>query len=73
MSRNIVEIFLTLVEKHFPQTHCLHKIFNRNTINVSYNRMSNVQKLINKHNNFNQNKKNKTALSRNWRDKNGVH
>ena len=71
VSTNIAKIFLKLVDKHFPRTHRLHKIFNRNTIKVSYSCMSNVQQLIKKHNNFIQNKKNKTTLSCNCCDKNG--
>ena len=71
LSTNIAKVFLKLVEKHFPCTHRLHKIFTDNTIKVSYGCMSNVQQLIKKHNNFIQNKKNKTTLSCNCRDKNG--
>ena len=56
VSTNIAKIFLKLVDKLFPRTHRLHKIFNRNTIKVSYSCMSNVQQLIKKHNNFIQNK-----------------
>ena len=68
VSTNIAKIFLKLVDK---RTHWLHKIFNRNTIKVSYSYMSNVQQLIKKHSNFNQYKKNKTAFSCTCRDKNG--
>ena len=39
---NIAKIFLKLAEKHFPPTHRLNKIFNFNTIKVSYSCMSNV-------------------------------
>ena len=56
VSTNIAKIFLKLVDKLFPRTHRLHKIFNRNTIKVSYSCMSNVQQLIKKHNNFIQKK-----------------
>ena len=48
MSTIIAKIFLKLVDKHFPRTHRLHKIFNRNTIKVNYNCISNVQQLIKK-------------------------
>ena len=48
--------FLKVVDKLFPRTHGLHKIFNRNSIKVSYRCMSNVQQLIKKHNNFIKNK-----------------
>ena len=71
MSTNIAKIFLKLVDKHFPDTHGLHKIFNRNALKVSCSCISNVQQLIKKHNNFIQSKKNKTTLSCNYRHKNG--
>ena len=71
VSTNIAKIFIKLVDKHFPCTHWLHKIFKSNTIKVSCCCMSNVQQLIKKHNNFIQNKKNKTTRSCNWRHKNG--
>ena len=71
VSTNIAKIFLKFIDKHFPRTHRLHKIFNCNTIKVSYSCMNNVQQLIKKNNNFIQNKKNKTTLSYNCRDKNG--
>ena len=68
---NIAKIFFKLVDKHFPRTHRLYKIFNRNTIKVSCSCMSNIQQSIKKQNNFIQNKKNKTTRSYNRRDKNG--
>ena len=71
MSTNIAKIFLKFVDRHFPRTHRLHNIFNSNTMKVSYSCMTNVQQLIKKQNNFIQNKKNKTTLSCNCRDKNG--
>ena len=46
--QSIAKMFLKLVDKHFPCTHQLHKIFNRNTIKISYSCMSNVQQLIKK-------------------------
>ena len=48
VSTDIAKIFLKLVDKHFPCTHRLHKIFNRNTIKISYSCMSNVQQVIKK-------------------------
>ena len=36
MSTNFAEQFLDLLDKHFPQNNQLHKIFNRNTVKVSY-------------------------------------
>jgi hypothetical protein len=39
-----------LIDKHFPLQHKLHKIFNRNTLKVSYSCMNNVKSIITKHN-----------------------
>ena len=40
---NVAQKFLLLIDKHFPPSNKLHKIFNRHTVRVSY--------FINKHNN----------------------
>ena len=40
-----------MVRKHFPKDHCLHKIFNPNTLKVSYSTTQNIAKHISKHNN----------------------
>ena len=34
--------FLTLIDKHFPKSNPLHRIFNRNTLKLSYSCMNNV-------------------------------
>ena len=47
---NIGKKFLQLVDKHFPSQHKFHKIFNRNTLKVSYGCMPNLQAIINSHN-----------------------
>jgi hypothetical protein len=39
-----------LVDKHFPPSNCLHKIFNRNSVKVSYSCMDNCKSIISKHN-----------------------
>ena len=39
--RNVGYRFLTLVDKHFPKENKLRKIFNRNTIKISYSCMNN--------------------------------
>ena len=44
---NIGKVFLKLVRKHFPRSHKLSKIFNLNTIKISYSSMPNVKDLIN--------------------------
>ena len=42
--------FLKLVDTHFPIGNKLHKIFNRNTVKVSYSCMNNVKSIITSHN-----------------------
>ena len=47
---NIGKIFLNLIKKHFQNHHRLHKIFNLNTIKLSYSCMSNMSSFIKQHN-----------------------
>ena len=42
--------FLQLVAKHFPRTSELHKIFNKNTVKVSYSCLPNMANIISGHN-----------------------
>ena len=42
--------FLSLVDQHFPHSNPLHKIFNRNTLKLSYSYMSNIKTVISNHN-----------------------
>ena len=42
--------FLALVDKHFLKDHKLRKIFNRNTIKISYSCMNNTKQIIDNHN-----------------------
>ena len=46
----IVKAFLRLIDKHFLPHHKLHKLFNRNSVKISYSCMPNVKSIINKHN-----------------------
>ena len=48
---NVGKIFMKLIVKHFPKHHRYHKIFNKNTINLSYSCMQNMGNIITKHNN----------------------
>ena len=50
VTTNVGRYFLQLVEKHFPKHNKLHKIFNKNTIKVSYSCLPNVKSSVNKHN-----------------------
>ena len=46
----VVKCFLQLIDKHFPKSNPLHKIFNRNTLKLSYSCMRNVKTIISSHN-----------------------
>ena len=47
---NVGKIFLRLVKRHFPKENPLHKIFNKNTLKVSYSCMGNVASVLSAHN-----------------------
>ena len=50
VKRKISKSFLQLIKKHFPKKHKFHKIFNKNTLKLSYSCMSNIKTKINAHN-----------------------
>ena len=50
VATNIGRIFLKILDEEFPENHVLHKIFNRNTVKVSYSCMPNVKQSIDGHN-----------------------
>ena len=50
VATNIGRIFLNLIKKYFPRNHKFHKIFNKNTMKVSYSCMPNIKSSINAHN-----------------------
>ena len=45
-STSVAKTAIQLVTKHFPRSHKLQEIFNRNTVKVSYNYMDNLSKII---------------------------
>ena len=47
---NIGKQFLKLIKKHFPKHHKFNKIFNTNTIKLSYSCTTNMKNLIKQHN-----------------------
>ena len=51
VSTNIGKKLFSLLGKHFPKTHQLHKFFNQNDVKVSYSSLPNFKKVINDHNN----------------------
>ena len=50
ISTNIGKKLFSLLGKHFPITHQLHKLFNRNNVKVSYSSQPNLKSVINGHN-----------------------
>ena len=50
VSTNIGKKLFSLLGKHFPKTHQLHKLFNRNNVKVSYSSLPNFKSVINGHN-----------------------
>ena len=47
---NICKKFFSLLGKHFPKTHQLHKLFNCNNVKVTYSSLPNFASVINGHN-----------------------
>ena len=47
---NVGKIFLQLIKKHFPKGKLLNKIFNKNTVKISYSCMGNIASIISGHN-----------------------
>ena len=52
--------FLSLIDKNFPKSNPLHKIFNRNTLKLSYSCMGNIKTIISNHNKAEINKATRT-------------
>ena len=50
VSTNVAKKFLQLLDKHFPPSNSLHRIFNRNTVKVSYCCTKNLGNIIKSHN-----------------------
>ncbi|GFS22938.1 hypothetical protein ElyMa_003376600 [Elysia marginata] len=50
VSTNVAKIFLSMIGRYFPEANNLHKIFNRNTIKVSYSCMPNFSQTTWSHN-----------------------
>ena len=44
------KIFLNLIKKHFPPHHKFHKLFNKNTVKISYTCTWNIKTIINSQN-----------------------
>ena len=48
---NIGKVFFKLLHKHFLKTHKFYKVFNKNTVKLSYSSMHNMASIITSHNN----------------------
>jgi hypothetical protein len=57
---NIARKFLQLIDKHFPRSSRLYRIFNRNSVKVSYSCMSNITSDISNRNRHLPGKKNES-------------
>ena len=49
---NLGKFFFKLVRKNFPKNHIFRKIFNLNTLKLSYSSMANLQSLMKQHNSW---------------------
>ena len=50
VTTNVGTFFLSLIDKHFPPHHKLHKLFNRNNVKISYSSLPNIKSIIKEHN-----------------------
>ena len=50
MKTNIGQSFLKIIDEEFPKSHPFHKIFNRNTLKISYCCMPNIKQTLDGHN-----------------------
>ena len=50
VTTNVGKVFLKLIDKHFPPSHKLRPLFNRNNLKISYSCMSNIGNIIKAHN-----------------------
>ena len=67
VATNVGRTFLKILDEEFPKGHVLHKIFNRNTVKVSYSCMSNLKHNIDGHNKSTLQKKIVPSKTRNCR------
>ena len=47
---NIGKVFFRTLKKNFPRNHLFYKVFNKNTIKLSYSCMTNIAAIISSHN-----------------------
>ena len=71
VTTNVAKRFLNLVDRHFPKTNTLLKIFNRNTVKVSYSCTENMANVIKSHNKKTTMSNEKSVAACNFRNKGG--
>ena len=49
VTTKVGKFFLSLIDKHFPPYHKLHKLFNRNNVKIRYSCLPNIKSKINAH------------------------
>ena len=49
VTTKVGKFFLSLIDKHFPPHHKLHKLFNWNNVKISYSCLPNIKSIINAH------------------------
>ena len=69
---NIAKSFLCLIDKHFPKSNKLHKIFNRNNLKVSYSCTTNMANIIQSRNRKILNENDKASNEKKWNCRNKV-
>ena len=50
LKTNTAKTFLQLLSENFPKDHEMHKIFNKNTVKISYTCMNNISSILSTHN-----------------------
>ena len=50
VATNVGRTFLKILDEEFPENHVFHKIFNRNTVKISYSCMPNLKQKIDRRN-----------------------
>ena len=66
---NVARLFLRLLDKHFPRSHILRILFNRNTIKVSFSCMESIAQILKKYNQQISSRKGKPIPSCNCKNK----
>ena len=67
VATNLGKSLIKIMDEEFPKNHVLHKIFNRNTVKITYSCMSNIKHNIDGHNKSVLSKKNVATRNCNCR------